>query len=147
DDTKEISFDTLVPLSGANDVDGSVSAFVVKEVSNGSLKIGLDAASASAWATGTNDAIDATHKAFWTPPLDANGTLVGFTIAARDNEGASSSTVAAVSVEVAAVADRPVLTLDANLGPIQEDVASSYVEGVLGGPLANPGNALASLLR
>ena len=65
------------------DIDGTVTAFVVKSVSTGTLLIGTSAAAATAWAAGTNDTVDATRSAFCTGAPNANGTLNAFTVTAR----------------------------------------------------------------
>ena len=70
-----VSFANLQTQGNEADIDGSVSAFVVKAVSTGTLKIGTSSTTATAWVAGTNDVIDATHLAYWTPAANANGTL------------------------------------------------------------------------
>src|SRR6476469_4531213 len=93
------------------DVDGTVDAFVVKAVSSGTLLIGTTAGTATAWAAGTNDTVDATRSAFWTGALNANGTLSAFTVVAKDNGGLeSTSGPVQVTVNVTAVNDAPTLT-------------------------------------
>ncbi len=49
----EVSFADLTAAGNENDVDGTVDAFIVKTISSGTLKIGADAGSATAWAAGT----------------------------------------------------------------------------------------------
>ena len=91
------------------DVDGTVTAFVVKAVSTGTLLIGTSAGAATAWAAGTNDTVDATRSAFWTGATNANGRNA-FTVTAKDNGGLGSTTSAVqVQVSLAAVNDAPVL--------------------------------------
>jgi hypothetical protein len=66
------------------------------------LRLGAAAGSATPFATGTNDTIDATTKAYWTPASGAAGAaLDAFTVVARDNEGALSSPAAQVTIDVA----------------------------------------------
>ncbi len=89
------------------DVDGSVDSFVIKTVSSGSLKIGVNAASATAWNTLTNNIVDAGHQAYWTPAANASGTLNAFTVTAKDNSGAESAIPAPVQVRITAVNDAP----------------------------------------
>jgi hypothetical protein len=85
--------------------DGTVTAFVVKAVSSGTLKIGLSAATATAWNATSNNTIDASHQAYWTPAANANGTLNGFTAVAKDDGGLLSATPVQATVNVAAVPD------------------------------------------
>src|SRR6185369_7369523 len=74
-------------------------------------KIGANAGSATAFAVGTNDTIDAANNAYWTPALNANGAaLNAFTVKARDNDGALSATAVQTQVQVNAVNDAPTLT-------------------------------------
>jgi hypothetical protein len=84
----EIDFLEITTNGDEADPDGTVTAFVVQAVSTGTLRIGTTAASATAFAPSTNDVIssDLGLKAFWTPDLNASGTLSAFTILARDNE-------------------------------------------------------------
>src|SRR4051812_27752928 len=70
-----VSFEQLAAQGNEADVDGTVTAFVVKAVSTGTLKIGTSATAATAWAVGSNDVVDATRQAYWTPAANANGTL------------------------------------------------------------------------
>ncbi|WP_288380518.1 Ig-like domain-containing protein [uncultured Massilia sp.] len=131
DAAKTITFSGLAALANEADSDGTVTAFVVKAVSSGVLKIGADAASATAWAAGSNDVIDATHQAFWTPAANANGAaLNAFTVVARDDGGLQSATPVQVKVEVAAVNDAPTLSTATTLTTIAEDVPSADVEDV-----------------
>ena len=62
-----VSFADLTTAGNEADVDGTVDAFVVKSIGSGSLRIGANAGSATAWAAGTNDTIDASNHAYWTP--------------------------------------------------------------------------------
>jgi hypothetical protein len=89
------------------DVDGTVDAFVIKAVSTGTLKIGADAASATAYDATTNKTVDATHIAYWTGASNANGALNAFTAVAKDNSGAESSTAIQATMSVTPVNDVP----------------------------------------
>lgn len=79
----EITFAELTAQGNEADADGTVDAFVVQAVSSGTLKIGTNAGSATAYAAGTNDTISSTLKAYWTPASNANGTLNAFTVKAK----------------------------------------------------------------
>src|SRR6476469_10011183 len=92
------------------DVDGTVDAFVVKAVSSGTLLIGTSPGTATAWVAGSNDTVDATHQAYWTGGLNANGTLNAFTVVAKDNGGLQSASPVQVQASVTAVNDAPTLT-------------------------------------
>jgi ELWxxDGT repeat protein len=87
------------------DVGGSVTGFVVKAVSTGSLKIGASLATATAWAAGGNALIDATHIGYWTSSANAHGNLNAFSVVARDNGGLQSATPVVAKVNVAPVRD------------------------------------------
>ena len=89
---------------------------MVKAVSSGTLKIGTSALTATAWAAGSNDIVDAAHLAYWTPATNANGTLNAFTAVAKDNDGLLSATAIQAKVAVTAVNDAPTLT--ASLQPL-----------------------------
>lgn len=60
-----ISFADLQSQGNEADADGTVTGFEVKAVSTGSLKIGADAATATAWDASTNNTVDATKSAFY----------------------------------------------------------------------------------
>ncbi len=124
----EITFTDLAAQGDEADVDGTVTAFVVQSVSSGTLKIGTDAGSATAFAPGSNDTIDATGKAIWTPDQDANGTLDAFAVVARDDGGAVSTTLVTAQVSVAAVNDPP--EVDLNASTAGNDTVLSVLAGV-----------------
>jgi len=63
--------------------------------------------SASAFAASSNNTIDATHHAYWTPALNAHGTLNSFTVKAQDNHGDLSTTAVQSQVSVNSVNDIP----------------------------------------
>ncbi|MFZ4523968.1 MAG: FG-GAP-like repeat-containing protein [Chlorobium sp.] len=108
DTETKITFADLQAQGNAADADGTVEAFVVKSP-NGTLRIGSDAATATAWDVSANNTIDATHHAWWTPAANANGTLDAFSVVARDNDGAESITPINVTVEVTPVQDAPII--------------------------------------
>jgi YD repeat-containing protein len=108
-----ITFANLQAQGDEADIDGTVEAFTVKSV-NGTLRIGADAASATAWDASTNNTIDASHQAYWTPAANANGTLNAFTVVARDNSGGESITPVPVTMEVTLVNDGPGLAVGSN---------------------------------
>ena len=85
----QITFERLLTDASCGDVDGSVTAFIVKSVTsaNGSLKIG-----SSAYNATTNCTIDAANIAYWTPSANVNGSLTVFTVVARDNTLLESTT-------------------------------------------------------
>ena len=105
-----VTFADLQAQGDEADVDGTVDRFVIKAVSSGVLKIGTTAETATAWAAGTNDVVDANHHAYWTPAANANGTLNAFTAVAKDNGGLESATAIQATVAVTAVNDAPTLT-------------------------------------
>jgi len=100
-----ISFNQLFQDTSSNSINSSVNAFIVKSVTTGSLKIGVNP-----WDASSNCTIDASNTAYWTPVLNANGTLAAFKIVARDALMAQSTTPFNVNVMVTAVNDRPTIT-------------------------------------
>jgi|GEM_PF-3258382 len=84
-----------------SDSDGTVDAFVVQAVSSGTLKIGASSGTATAFAANTNDTIDATTNAYWTPASGVTGDdVAAFTVKARDDAGALSATAVAAAVDI-----------------------------------------------
>ena len=102
-----ISFSDLLASSNQLDADGTVSAFVIKSLNSGFLKIGTSLNTASAWNAFTNNIIDSTHQAFWMPDANANGTLDAFSVVAKDNNGLESTTPIKATIAVASVIDLP----------------------------------------
>ncbi|MFI3118868.1 MAG: hypothetical protein QX203_02680 [Methylococcaceae bacterium] len=92
DNNAIVTFAELQAQGDAMDTDGTVTGFVVKAVSSGKLKIGLSSSTARDWNALSNNTIDATHQAYWTPAANANGILDAFTVAAKDNSGLESDT-------------------------------------------------------
>ncbi len=108
DTTATITFANLITQANEADIDGTVDGFVVKAVSSGTLKIG-----ASDWNASSNNTVDASHIAYWTPAANANGTLNAFTIVAKDNSATESTTTPVqATISVTAVNEAPTLVLD-----------------------------------
>ncbi|WP_296949826.1 Ig-like domain-containing protein, partial [uncultured Massilia sp.] len=125
-----ITLDNLKAIGDEWDTDGTVTGFLVDSVQYGTLKIGLDAASATPWAVGTNDVIDATHKAFWiAAPNTAYTGWPMFRVKAIDDDGARSANPVQVTVYVSKVNDAPTLSTNASLYQINEDVATTSNNG------------------
>jgi uncharacterized delta-60 repeat protein len=107
------------------DVDGTVDAFVIKTLSTGTLKIGVDAVTATAYDPTTNNTIDATHRAYWTPDTNTTGTLIAFAAVALDNSGAESSPAIQATVEVTMKDDTPPTVTSFNPSVAAIDVSVS----------------------
>lgn len=102
--TVEIAFDEMAAAANEADSDGTVTSFVVKAISSGTLKLGAPSGTATAFVAGTNDIIDATTRAYWTPPPGATSSdLNAFTVVARDNHAAESAPPVQVKVGVTAI--------------------------------------------
>ena len=132
DNQVEITFAELNTQGNEADVDGTVDGYVVQAVTTGTLLIGASAATATAFVAGSNDTIDATNKAFWTPAEDANGTLDAFTAVAQDDTGAVSATPIQAQVTVNPVNDAPDVG-----GPIAAAATEGGGPSVVSDPLAN----------
>ncbi|MCP4708079.1 MAG: VCBS repeat-containing protein, partial [Planctomycetes bacterium] len=131
----EITFGELETQGDEADVDGTVVAFVVQSYSesNGTLKIGDDAASATAFAAGSNDTIDLSHQAYWTPDASDNALVNAFDVVAKDNDGDESTVHVTAQVSITAVPPTPTITGPAsptNNDPF--DVTINFGETVTG---------------
>jgi hypothetical protein len=115
DTEAEISFADLLAKGDEADVDGMVVGFVVQSITSGTLRIGADAANATAWDAATNNRIDSAHQAYWTPDAGATGNLGAFSVVAVDDDGAESPTAVPVSVAVASVNHAPEVYIPALL--------------------------------
>lgn len=94
----EITLAAMKTQGDEADGDGTVDGFVVQAVSAGTLKIGTSATTATAYAAGVNDVIDATHNAYWTVPAGGAGAVNAFTVKAMDNDRWLSATAIQVQV-------------------------------------------------
>ncbi len=103
DTEAELTFAELLANSDADDSDGTVESFVVQTVSSGTLRIGATAASATAWVSGSNDTIDSSNHAYWTPAAGATGLIGALEVVALDNDGALSVSSATAQVNVVAL--------------------------------------------
>jgi Ca2+-binding RTX toxin-like protein len=86
-----LPFWRLSANSDASDVDGSVESLVVTGLTSGSLRIGSNAATATAWDAIVNNVIDATHTAYWTSDAAVSGVHAAFEVQARDDLLATSA--------------------------------------------------------
>ena len=102
-----ISFADLVAKGDEADIDSTVTAFVVKAVTTGSLRIGTSESTATPWNTSTNKVVTSGLNAYWTPDANANGLQAAFTAVARDDGGLESATPVQAVVAVNAVNDVP----------------------------------------
>ncbi|MCP4340448.1 MAG: DUF4347 domain-containing protein [Desulfobulbaceae bacterium] len=121
-----ITFGNLAVQGDEDDTDGTVDAFVIKSVSSGTLRLGSDAGSATAWAATTNDTLDAITNAYWTPDANVNGTVDAFAVVALDDDGAESAGNVTVQVTVNSINDIGTVTID-NINPIQGDTLLASV--------------------
>ncbi len=87
--TVEISYADLAAQGDEAD-DDIVMAFIVKSLSTGTLTIGTNATTAMEWNAATNNTIDVTHHAYWTPVTDSTGALNAFIVVVKDNSGIES---------------------------------------------------------
>ncbi len=122
-----ISFSDLLASGNQLDADGTVSAFVIKSLNSGFLKIGTSLNTASAWNALTNNIIDPSHHGYWIPDTNANGTLDAFSVVAKDNNGLESTTPIKATITVISVIDLPTLaSSDINLS-VASEALTSYV--------------------
>ena len=106
DSTITLSYSDLIVAGSGTDLDGTVSSLLVKELLSGSLRLGSSEVAATAYATGSNDTINGSTNAYWTPVANANGSganaLGAFSVVAKDNAGALSIQPRTVLVNVTA---------------------------------------------
>ncbi len=125
----EITFAVLAVQGDENDPDGTVAAFVVTAINSGTLKIGTDAGSATAWVQNVNDTIDATQSAYWTPDLDVVGTVSAFDVVVRDDRNATSSTDVPVQVVVTPINDSDPVAGDDSITVAEGGIATTLDGG------------------
>ena len=104
----EISFSKLLSDASYN-ITGTINAFIVKSIAiNGLLKIGASSSTHDYWDVNTNNTIDASHSAYWTPAPNESGPINAFTYVAR-NSTQQTSTIADLIVNVTPINDIPTL--------------------------------------
>ncbi|MDB6024967.1 MAG: hypothetical protein JWM68_1190 [Verrucomicrobiales bacterium] len=109
-----ISYTTLAAAADELDANGDAISFRIESLTSGTLK-----------KNGTNIVVGSTllstnESLVWTPASNDNGTNVtAFTVSAWD--GSQASAAVAVTVNVGAVADKPILTLTSDSTYIEND--------------------------
>ena len=122
DTAVELTFAELSAQGDESDVDGTVDSFVVQTVSSGTLKIGTSVLTATPFVVGSNDKINSTRHAYWTPAGNSHGNAIAaLTVLAQDNNGLTSTLPITANVHVSTVADTPSVTNAAT----DEDVQST----------------------
>lgn len=97
--TFTVSFDDLLAASDAEGNDSTISAFIVESVTSGSLNINGGAFDAT-----SNNHIDASRSAVWTPSAGTTGDVNALTVVALDDRGNQSTAAVAIEISVAAFA-------------------------------------------
>ena len=120
-----VTFADLIDKGDEADEDGIVTAFVILDVSSGTLKIGTSAETATPWNADTNNIINADLNAYWTPAANANGDLNAFTVVARDDNGEQSTVPVQALVTVTPVNDAP--DFDRLLGAVASGTEDSEI--------------------
>ncbi|WP_416867653.1 MAG: cadherin-like domain-containing protein [Imperialibacter sp.] len=120
----QITLAQLLAQGNETDVDGTVMGFKVTAVTSGSLKIGASAGIATPFVATTNDVIDATNNAYWTPEGNVNGPGIGAMelLAVDDGGGVSATAGVIASVNVTAVNDAPVF-VEQSFTTVENDAA------------------------
>ena len=111
DSSIAISFAELMTKGDEADIDSTVTGFVVKEVTTGTLRIGTSEATATAWNATTNKAIMAGLNGYWTPDPKCHWATGGLSGSGpgRRQRGVRDAGAAGV-VTVNPVNDAPTLT-------------------------------------
>jgi hypothetical protein len=105
----KITYDMIKRHTDVNDVDGIITAFIIRNVTSGTLRI--DDASMNIVAfSSIHNTIDPSHNVYWTPDLNTNGTLDAFTLVAQDNVRFTSLYPIQIQVNVTSINDAPTLT-------------------------------------
>jgi hypothetical protein len=92
---------TGLVTNGNEVVSNTPFVFLVNSVTSGSLLIGATQGTATAWNASTNNTINQSNSAYWTPPTSTTGLLDAFSVVVQDNIGAVSSPNVQVQVAVA----------------------------------------------
>ena len=122
----ELTFAELAAQGDEVDTDGTVVSFIVQAVSTGTLNIGTSSSTATAYASGTNDTIDSSNNAYWTPAASEIGALNAFTVIVKDDGDALSSTAVQAIVTVIAAPTYPNLSGASETFDFPDNGASNY---------------------
>ena len=107
----------VVSNSSANFHNGSMKSYIitaVNEANTKTLKLGPTEASAvlvDLTSNNSNNKIDASTNAYWTPAANANGELPAFTIISKNTLGQESTESVTININVTPVNDQPVIIL------------------------------------
>lgn len=123
----EITFAEFKAQGNEADVDGTIDAFIVKELSTGTLKIGANSGSATAFNATTNKTIDASNNAYWTPANNAYGTLNAFTTTVADNLGLESTGAVLATVLVNDVTNPSISSITISGSPAATATSVTFV--------------------
>jgi len=85
-----ISYSDLV-TNGNEIVVNTPFVFLVNSITSGSLSIGANQGSAQPWNASTNNTINASNNAYWTPATGATGPANAFSVVIQDSVGSLSS--------------------------------------------------------
>ena len=106
----KITYDMIKRHTDINDVDGIITAFIIRNVTSGTLRIDDDASMNIVAFSSIHNTIDPSHNVYWTPDLNTNGTLDAFTLVAQDNVRLTSLYPVQIQVNVTSINDKPTLT-------------------------------------
>jgi hypothetical protein len=106
-----LSFAKLKALSVIDTAGAAITGYVVKEVNAGTLLIGEQLLTATAWNAETNNTLSAEQRGFWVGDENAQGTIQAFSMVALDSDGLSSATPVQALITLAAVNDAPIVTI------------------------------------
>ncbi len=123
----EISLAELKAQGNEADIDGTVEAFIVKALSTGTLNIGANSGTATAFNASSNKTIDATHNAYWTPAINTYGSLNAFTTTVLDNSNAESTIEVQAKVQVNDVTKPQVSNMTISGTPPVRSTSITYV--------------------
>jgi len=117
DTAYEISYGDINSASDATDGDGDSIGFVLKS-SAGTIALGDDT------PVTAGDVLESGDIWYWTPPQDANGDLVAFSVRASDGSGESATDVD-VTVAVDAVNDAPTFVAGLDVSVVEDSPAQT----------------------
>jgi hypothetical protein len=89
---------TGLVTNGNEVVVNSPYVFLVDSITSGLLSIGTTQGTATPWNASTNYIINTSNTAYWTPPMDASGSVNAFSVVIQDAVGSVSSPNVAVPV-------------------------------------------------
>jgi membrane-bound inhibitor of C-type lysozyme len=111
----EITYAALLKYGDEADIDSTITSFIVKNIDTGTLKIGNSSATATVYSLGSNDTINASNNAYWTPVSGVTGTLNAFDVVVKSDDESATRVQVQAEIKSGTVVDVSANKISASL--------------------------------